>query len=356
MSQTHLPIGIKLLLSLMLYLPTVSSKAQAPNLVIITIDGLRWQELYMGLDTVIVNNKLYNQGDSIGLYSLYNKQPIMPFVSKVMGKQGQLWGNRNAYTFSYNNNPYWFSYPGYSELLCGFVDTAINTNKYTNNPHHNLLDYLQNQSAYHNKVVAFGAWFAFDRILHKPTATYPIYSAFTTYVNTASPNVTLLNKLNNETFKPFGNEECLDVFTHNMALDYIKTNQPKVMYIAYGETDEWAHEAHYKYYLNAARQTNLFIKELWTYMQRNNFYKNNTILLVTCDHGRGEGNEWISHNSKTEGSNQTWFALMGKGVQAKGVVANGGVVYQQQLAQTVAQLLGLVYTDKHTVSPAITIK
>ncbi len=338
-------ISIKLLYCITLYLPHNATAQRAttyaPNLIVITTDGLRWQELYQGIDTAIAHNPTYNQGDSVGIYNAYNNKPIMPFVTNTISKYGQLWGNRSLGNNVQVSNPYWFSYPGYSELLCGLVDDSINRNTYANNPHRNILDYLHQQPAYRGKVAAFGAWYAFRHILHKPTAKYPITAAFDTYTNPASSQAALLNKLNNEAYKPFDTDECLDVITHNMALDYLKTKQPKVLYIAYGETDEWAHEGKYKAYLHAAAQVDKYIQEIWNYVQSNVKYKGNTILLITTDHGRGIGNEWTNHNSKTQHSNETWFAIMGPGIPALGVRAYGGNYYTVQLTHTLLQVMQL---------------
>ena len=35
-------------------------------------------------------------------------------------------------------NPHWFSYPGYSEIMTGYPDPAINSNSYEPNPHVSL--------------------------------------------------------------------------------------------------------------------------------------------------------------------------------------------------------------------------
>jgi hypothetical protein len=333
-------------------------KLQPPNLVIITIDGLRWQEIFNGIDTAIANNPKYNEEDSIGIYKKYQGKNIMPFVSEYLAKNGQLFGNRNFNNNVNCSNPYWFSYPGYSEILCGFVDDSINSNKYPNNPNSNLLDFLNKQPAYKNKVAAFGAWFAFERILHKSTASYPIFSSFDIYKNPKSKIAATLNKLNYQAYKPWDDEECLDVFTHNMALDYLQTQQPKVLYIGYGETDEWAHAGKYKTYLNAARQTDEYIKEIWTYLQLNPFYKNNTILLVTTDHGRSQTGSagWTSHNAKIEGANQIWFGLLGKGVTPLGMQKNATQIYQKQLAQTCAGLLGLNFLCEHEVTNGVILQ
>jgi hypothetical protein len=45
-----------------------------------------------------------------------------------------------------------------------------------------------------------------------------------------------------------------------------KTNKPLVLYISYGETDEWAYRF-YRSYLDAAHQAHTWIKEIWDYVQ-----------------------------------------------------------------------------------------
>lgn len=341
-----------ILISLLVNPIVAQKKTNPPNLIIITTDGFRWQDFYNGIDSAIANNPKFNEDDSIGIYKKFANQPIMPFLTDYFGKHGQLWGNQNLGCKGYNSNPYWFSYPGYNELLCGFVDDSINSNSYKHNPNTTFLDFLQKQPAYKNKIAAFGAWNAFDRILNEPRAGFPVFNAFDRYVNKKSKIANTLNKLNQEAYKPWDNEECLDVFTHHMALDYLKTQQPKALYISYGETDEWAHAGKYKSYLNAARQVDDFIKEIWNYVESNSFYKDNTILLVTVDHGRGIGDEWTSHNNKIARSNETWFAIIGKSVYSQGSI-NNKTFYQKQLAQTCAKLLGLHFTCEHPVAEGL---
>lgn len=66
----------------------------------------------------------------------------MPFFWGTLAKQGQIYGNRALDNKVDNANPYWFSYPGYSEILTGHVDTLINSNDYPPNPHTNILEFL----------------------------------------------------------------------------------------------------------------------------------------------------------------------------------------------------------------------
>ena len=43
----------------------------AENIIIITTDGFRWQELFKGMDSAIANNPKFNQGDSAYIFERY---------------------------------------------------------------------------------------------------------------------------------------------------------------------------------------------------------------------------------------------------------------------------------------------
>ncbi|MEO7765029.1 MAG: hypothetical protein ABIR78_11750, partial [Ferruginibacter sp.] len=43
----------------------------AENIIIITTDGFRWQEVFTGMDSAIANNKKFNQDDSAAIFKKY---------------------------------------------------------------------------------------------------------------------------------------------------------------------------------------------------------------------------------------------------------------------------------------------
>ena len=342
------------------------SAQKAENLIIITTDGLRWQEVFKGMDTALANNKKFNEGDSTYLYKNYfesdageSRKKLMPFLWSVVAQNGQLYGNRTLGNKVNNTNPYWFSYPGYSEIFTGHVDSAVNSNNYPPNPNKNVLAFLQEQAPYKNKIAAFGAWEAFDRILNEQASGIPVISAFD---NTApfnpSANQKLIDAMLADSYRPWHEDECLDVFTHAAAMNYLTEKKPRIIYIAYGETDEWAHAGKYRSYLDAANQVDKWIERIWNYVQQDPAYKNKTALLITTDHGRGDikKNEWTSHGSKIAGANEIWMALLGPGIPGKGEVKQSQQLFQQQTAQTIASILGFSFTTKHTVAPAVPYK
>lgn len=338
---------------------------KAENIIIITTDGLRWQEVFKGMDSALANNRKFNQDDSLYLYKKYwdtdetiSRKKLMPFFWSTIEQQGQLYGNRHYRNMADNANPYWFSYPGYNELFTGYPDTLINSNAYPPNPNINLLEFINQQPGYRNKVAAFGAWDAFDRILNEERSGFPVYSSFDK-TGREKPGLVeqTINKLNSDSYKPFGEAECLDVFTHYAAMHYLETRKPKMLFIGYGETDEWAHSGHYKDYLDAAHMVDKWINDIWNYIQSTPFYKNKTVLFITTDHGRGDEikEEWTSHNSKIKGAGQIWFAVMGPGIKRKGEVKKEQQFYQKQFAQTIANLISKEFIGNHITGDKINL-
>ena len=343
-----------------------SDEGKIENVIVITTDGLRWQEVYKGMDSLIAANGRFNQGrgDSAKIFENYwaanemeRRKKLLPFFWDSIGQKGQLYGNR-----AYDNkvdvaNPYWFSYPGYNEIFTGYPDTAINSNDYMANPHTTVLEYINQQEGFKGKVAAFGAWAAFDRILNKERCGFPVVAAFSaTGGDHPTPKEELINAMLKNSYKPYGQGECLDVFTHYAAMEYLKEKKPRVLFIGYGETDEWAHAGQYKDYLDAAKQVDTWIKEIWEYVQSTPGYKNKTAIFITTDHGRGDviKDKWTSHGSGgVTDSHEMWMAVIGPGIPAKGEVKTAMQLYQKQSAQTIASLLGLHYEAKHPVAEEV---
>jgi len=349
---------------------------EAPNLIIITTDGFRWQEVFNGMDFALANDKKFNHGDSAYLFNKYwsnssiggssidsansvleRRAKLLPFITQTMGKKGLLFGNRFKENKVDVANPHWFSYPGYNEIFTGYPDSTINSNNYPPNPHENVLAFLQKQKAYQNKVIAFGAWDAYNRILNEAASGFPVINGFESLSSILPDSQTkMLEQMLKDSYKPFKEAECLDVFTHQQAKYYLATKRPKVMYISYGETDEWAHEGNYSAYLDAAHQVDAWVADLWRWVQSTPGYKDNTYLLITTDHGRGFGEGWTDHGADVKGASSIWFGLMGPEIKSnlnKIKQTANQQLYQKQLATTMAKLLGLQFAPAHPVGAPI---
>jgi hypothetical protein len=348
----------------LLFLPlTILAQQKADHLIIITMDGFRWQEVFNGMDSPIANKTEFNQEDSIEIFKKYwnknseeRRKLLLPFFWNTIALKGQIYGNRNYGNNVNTANPFRFSYPGYNEIFTGNPDTTINSNDFPPNPQINVLEYLNRQPEFKGRVAAFTAWEAFNRILNEGRSGIPVIAAFdTTKGNNLTLQQKLINKMLPDSYKPWGDGECLDLFTNYAAIEYLKTRKPKVLYIAYGETDEWAHAGHYRDYLNAAHQWDKWLQEIWDYVQSNAEYKNRTVLLITVDHGRGSNHEWTKHGRTINGAEAIWFAVVAPGVEAKGEIKTQMQLFQQQLAQTIASLLGKEFKANHNIADAIKV-
>jgi len=353
----------KLLLLLLSFVCMITSFAQQGNVIIITMDGMRWQEIFNGADTSLLNSKKFTSQDSLTLVKKYvrtdateRRKTLMPFLWNTISKDGQIHGNRKYDNFVNVRNRYWFSYPGYNEIFTGYPDTLVNSNEYPANPNENVLEFINKQPAYKNKVASFGSWDAFRRILNKERSGIYINDGFDDVpADKSSASIDILNKTQHLLPAIYGSEERLDAMTGLMALEYMKQKHPKVLHISLGETDEFAHEGKYDYYLEAAQHNDAIIRLVWELVQSDPFYKNNTTLLLTTDHGRGLKDDWTSHWSTVPNSDEIWFAVIGKNIPAKGEIKTAGQLYQQQFAQTIAFLTGVEFKTNHPVGEKISI-
>jgi len=340
-----------------------TAHAQIKNIVIITTDGYRWQEVFNGADRALATHKTFSHGDSVEILKKYwdsnpevARAKVMPFLWGTIAKQGQIYGNRAAGNNVNTANPYWFSYPGYNEIFTGYPDIQVNSNDYKNNPNETVLEFLNKQPQFKGKVAAFASWDAFDRIMNKPASGFPVTAAFE-QTGGAHPTVkeAFLNKMLADSYRPFGDEECLDVYTHYAAIEYLKLHKPRILYISYGETDEWAHAGNYYSYLNAAHQVDKWLKDIWTTIQSDPLYKNHTAMIITTDHGRGTDSEWTSHGANIKGASEIWFAVIGPGIAPKGEVKTQLQYHQEQFAQTIASLLGTKFKATHPIADKINL-
>ena len=323
------------------------------NVVLITFDGLRWQELFTGADSLLVNDSEMIETPNSLLEDYWSTDPIkrremlFPFFWSTIAKEGQIYGNRAVGNLVDTQNKMWFSYPGYHEVLSGFADDSrITSNDKINNPNLTFLEYLNQMPAYNGKVLAFGSWDVFPYIINAERSGIPVNAGFGKATGEKlTEKEQLLNRLQNEIRGPWG-EVRLDPFTHHFAMEALKTKKPKVLYVAYGETDDWAHGNKYDQYIWSAKQTDAYIKEIWEFIQSDPQYKDKTTMIVTVDHGRGvTKNTWRRHGSSVPEAGEIWMMAIGPDTPPSGEMKDNGQWQSAMIARTIFKLLGKDYPD-----------
>ena len=303
---------------------TVRAFNSENKLFIITLDGLRWQEIFGGADSLLLNDASFTPGfaNAKAMYWAGTKderrKKLMPFFWNVIAKQGELYGNRHFKNKMNVSNPYALSYPGYNELLTGEVDLSIFNNGKSYNRNLSFLELLNATATYRNKVAAFSSWDAFPYILNKEKSSFYINSGFEEITGgKLTTTETLINTIQKEVEDEKNTR--YDELTYLTCKEYIQKNKPSVVFLSLGGTDEAAHLKKYDEYLQQANNADRMIGELWQYLQSQPEYANKTTFLITTDHGRGNHQKnWYTHGMLVNGSSQTWMALIGHSIEGKG--------------------------------------
>ena len=247
------------------------AQGKTENVVLITFDGARTQEVFGGLDLDILKDKTRrgNVEDS-ALYKKYwaataeeRRLKLMPFFwGTLMKDHGSIAGNRALGSAVMTTNRMWFSYPGYSEILTGQAhDDVIKSNDRNRNPFPSFLEYLKGKLRLSsNQVASFGSWDVFNWIAEHEEGAITINAGHESYDH-PDPAIRVLSELQKEKLSPWDSVR-FDYFTVRFALAHMKRYQPRVIHIALGETDDWAHAGDYTHVLESFNSNDSQLKQI----------------------------------------------------------------------------------------------
>jgi len=321
------------------------------HVVLIVSDGIRWQEVFRGAEQRLLSRSPGGVSDTIGARRDFwradaaeRRTTLMPFLWNTVARDGQLHGNQDLGRVAAIQNRFKFSYPGYSEMLTGFADERIDSNDYPPNPNVTVFEWLARRPEFRGKVGAVATWDAFGRIFNRARAGIDVLDGwnvpFPDETDTSSRRA-MLNELYRTGIRYWPSVN-FDAPMHQVTKEYIRSRMPRVLFVGYGETDEWAHGRRYDLMLRATRQVDAYIADLWAMMQAMPEYRDRTTFIITTDHGRGSGaDDWTSHGERIDGAEHIWMAVLGPDTPPRGELVQTTRVTQSQVAATIAAALGL---------------
>ena len=325
------------------------------NIVLVTSDGLRWQEIFGGIDSRLMNEKSagMQQKGAAALREQLSKdtpeerrQALMPTFWKALAPRGVVLGNVNKGSSVRVTNAYRVSYPGYSEILTGRAqDDVIRNNDEIRNPTPTVLEFLSGKLGLTRRQVAlFASWNAFRVIGEHTPGSITINAGYAT-LDDAAPRARELSAMQFDARTPWDDSRH-DYVTFQLALDYLRREHPRVLQISFDETDDWAHDRRYDRVLEMIQFVDRSLLMLWTTLQSIPEYRDQTTLVFTSDHGRGDTLEdFSSHGAKVAGADQIWLAIIGPDTPARGEVDHSETYYQRDIAPTILELMGIPYTS-----------
>ena len=345
---------LALLLAWLTASPSSSVEQTPPSddrLVLVTIDGARTEEVFGGLDLAVLKSTLRDaqRAEETSAYRRYwaptrddRRRKLMPFFWQLMTSEGSVAGDRAVGSSVRLGNAHWFSYPGYAEILLGEPhDAVIASNDPVRNPFPTVLEIIRARlNLTPAEVATFASWSVFNHIVeHTEGAT--LVNAGIEALESADPDVRLINTLQAQAATPWEGIRA-DAFTFRLAMRHLATARPRVLYIAFDETDDWAHDGRYSHVLDAFARTDGFLRELWAWLQEQADYRGRTHLLITTDHGRGHTpKDWRDHGAKVKGANEVWIAFVSSRLSQRGPWRSHAALSTSQIAATLAAWVGI---------------
>ena len=357
MSHRLLPRAVLAALLVAFILPPAARAQASPalktrNVVLIVSDGLRWQEVFTGADPLLLNEK--NGGIWAKEAQLKRefwradvnerRKALFPFLWNTVAAHGQMFGNQTKGSVARVTNGLAFSYPGYNEMLTGHADARINSNEFGPNPNVSVFEWLDGLPEFHGRVSVYATWATFKDIFNVERSHLPLQVGWDPpFHGQLTPRQELLNELYRTTTR-LDDEDVYDAFQQIPLLDSFADHQPRLLFVGYGETDNWGHAGRYDLVLHSAHVFDHFVEQLWDTLQRLPAYRDQTTFIITTDHGRGSGPvQWKEHGVEEKGSENIWIAVMGPDTATLGERTHTAEVHQAQIAATVAALLGEDY-------------
>ena len=332
-----------------------TAPASDRNVILVTLDGVRIQELFSGMDATIAADEEHSGIEDLAVTKQRywrdtpdeRRKALMPWFWGTLAPAGMVLGNQARGSKVTVRNSMWFSYPGYSEILTGQPQPDVQSNDLVRYPHQTVLDYVQRKLALKpTEVAQLGSWDGFKMAASRSDDTFFMNGAFEPILSGLStPEMDQLGSLRKEIIETW-EESSNDTVTFRLALAYLRKHQPRVMWLGLGQSDDWAHARRYDLVLKYLSLVDTHLGELWRTLQSLDRYRDRTTLIVTTDHGRGRTpKDWVDHDTGVQGSQDIWIAIIGPDTPAIGEVRDAADVTQSDVAATMLQYLGLDYRD-----------
>lgn len=335
-------------------IPTpLQSQSSARRVILVTLDGVRPTEFFGGMDSsVVAFPDSSGIEDSARVWRSYwrataaeRRQAVMPFFWDSLAPRGMVMGNPATGGHATITNVQGFSAPGYLEILTGVAQPTVISNDQVRYPFETILQFTRRKLGLGPmQVAAFTSWENFRDYVSSKAGEVYVNAGFDTVPEPfTTPTLARLATLQARAL-PDWDGSRLDAFTGAMALEYLRQHRPPLLYIAFNDTDDFAHLRRYDRVLDAMHQADDFLRELWHTLQALPAYRGRTTLIITTDHGRGlTPTTWTDHGQETFGSTEIWVAVIGPGTP--GGSGSSFKVTQSQVAATVLGCLGLDPTE-----------
>lgn len=267
------------------------------NVIFVTLDGVRWQEVFRGVDEKL------------------DSKDFAPIFSWLRGKgntEGFLWGDPRKNEDVVVANKYLNSLPAYQSIFAGATQPCVSNacgRTKAKTLQERLTDSIDEGGAGFSRanVATIASWEKIALAVERAEGSSFVNAGNSLlYDGEVDAELKMMNELQDKDPPPWGGSRK-DKHTMKQAFRYLRVHEPRFLYISLGDADEWGHKGNYSEYVKSLRAYDEFLKSLTQSVDAMKDYGESTTIIVTTDHGRGILSDWAHHGSGYVGSQKIWI-------------------------------------------------
>ncbi len=318
--------------------PPVKATPAGQSIVLITIDGVRWQEVFNGVDPRLAMEHRLPSSEVVG------PDKLVPELHALAAGEGAALGAPDQGEPISASDSAVKSLPGYMEIASGRRTSRCVNNSCPRIDRPTLVDQLAARPGYKlDNVAVISSW---SGIAHA-AAEHPSRIVMSTgritgdhldHLRFDEKARKLLSDGRRAGALPGSDDYRPDHYTAQIALHYLRTKHPRFLFIGLGDTDEWGHKNDYKDYLESLRRADALVGEVARTLASLQTLGWETAFFVTADHGRDP--ECRNHGG-VPSAMRTWLVAGGSMIHAHGLVSAPVPRHLADIAPTLRKLMGV---------------
>jgi hypothetical protein len=311
------------------------SEARPARVVLVTIDGVRANEVFDGVDPALASRF------GLSPEEILSARKLTPHLHRLMSAGVALGGGPGAPIEA--SGPNWVSLPGYREILTGRAGGSCDDNVCRALREPTLLDELRAHDLPSGDVAVISSWETIENAASRDPGNITISAgrhggASRDRVRVSKWANVLLDGAASSDSWPGHFDYRADRYTTEIALEYLARVQPRFLMVGLGDTDEYAHRKDYGGYVGALAAADHFLGRLVGLLDALGLSRD-TLILVTTDHGRSS--RLADHGRWHPESKQVWALASGPLIPSRGTLTSCAPHRLRDLAPTLRLHLAL---------------
>ena len=294
--------------------PAAVRDPSVDNVILVTLDGVRWQEIFTGMDP--------ERADEAGLPGgeARTARSLTPNFHRLFFDGGTVLGDPHLGEPFLATGPHYVSLPSYVEIMTGAASGCGGNDCQPDVPWTIAAEVARRGAR--GGAAVFSSWSTISRAV--PLGDHLHLEAGRSPRDEDPPY-------------PGHGDYRPDRRTAAAAIDHLLRRRPRLLWVALGDTDEWAHRRDYRGYVESLRFADAFVGELCAHLSDMGSYGAGTTVLVTTDHGRDAN--FADHGGPDSAA--VWLMARGRAIPPKGPRGLAQRRYLRDIAPTIASLYGL---------------